>query len=97
MIFMKKQMNKVRDMKHAKYTRFIKGDEIRLRRIALMYSDLNPNLREETAYNGHGYLEKTGSYILVFRVEMSMWNEMVRCLGLKCDTKVRQKRMWEIV
>ena len=44
---MEKNLNKVRDMKHAKYRKYIIGDEIALRRIKLMYEDLNPILKED--------------------------------------------------
>lgn len=93
---MEKNLNKVRDMKHAKYVRFIKGDEIALRRIKLMYEDLNPELREGQKYISSVGWVGDGNYVLIFKVEMDVWNEMVRSLGLKCNKNVRQKREWRI-
>lgn len=97
---MSKNLNKVRDMKHTKYARIIRGDEIRIRRIALMYSDFNPNLVEETEvyYDEFGDYHRvpTGYYRLVFSIEMDVWNKMVKDLGLIRVKEVSQKRLWEI-
>ena len=93
---MEKNLNKVRDMKHAKYRKYIIGDEIALRRIKLMYEDLNPLLKEdEESVSGTGWVGN-GKYLLIFKVEMSVWNEIVKNLGLECNKNVRQKREWRI-
>ena len=93
---MEKNLNKVRDMKHAKYIKWIIGDEIALRRIKLMYEDLNPVLREDEKYVSSVGWVGNGKYLLIFKVEMSVWNEIVKNLGLKCNKNVRQKREWRI-
>ena len=93
---MEKNLNKVKDMKHAKYIKWIIGDEIALRRIKLMYEDLNPVLREhKIIVSGVGFVSD-GNYILTFKVEMSVWNEIVKNLGLECNKNVRRKREWRI-
>ena len=93
---MEKNLNKVRDMKHAKYRKYIIGDEIALRRIKLMYEDLNPILKEDEEYvSGAGWVGN-GKYLLIFKVEMSVWNEIVKNLGLECNKNVRQKKEWRI-
>ena len=93
---MEKTLNKVRDMKHTKYCKYIIGDEIALRRIKLMYEDLNPILKEDEEYvAGAGWIGN-GKYLLIVKVEMSVWNEIVKNLGLECNKNVRQKREWRI-
>lgn len=100
-----KNLNKVRDMSHAKYTRIIKGDEIQLRRIALIYSDFDHKLINRKSYktiyvdDEYGYYEDIISedhYELVFHVDMETWDHMVKNLGLKLNKEVRQKREWRI-
>ena len=93
---MEKNLNKVRDMKHAKYRKYIIGDEIALRRIKLMYEDLNPILKEDKRYASSVGDASNVDYLLIFKVEMSVWNEIVKNLGLKCNKNVRQKREWRI-
>ena len=93
---MVKNLNKKIYMKNAKYIRWIIGDEIVLRRIKLMYEDLNPVLREHKIIVSGVGLVSDGNYILTFKVEMSMWNEIVKNLGLKCNKNVRRKREWRI-
>ena len=93
---MEKNLNKVKDIKHAKYCRYIIGDEITLRRIKLMYEDLNPILKEDKRYALSVGAVSNVDYLLIFKVEMSMWNEIVKNLGLKCNNNVRQKREWRI-
>ena len=78
-------------LKHAKYCKYIIGDEIALRRIKLMYEDLNPILKEDKIYASSNV-----DYLLIFKVEMSVWNEIVKNLGLKCNKNVKQKREWRI-
>ena len=95
-IIMEKTLNKVRDMKHAKYCKYIIGDEIALRRIKLMYEDLNPILKEDKRYVSSIDAVSNIDYLLIFKVEMSVWNEIVKNLGLKCNKNVRQKREWRI-
>ena len=93
---MSKNLNKVRDMSHAKYYRLLEGDEIQLRRIALMYNDLNPKLMENTVFvQGEGWI-KDGTYALVFKVEISMWKQMVKDLGLVKAENSYQNRNWRI-
>ena len=93
---MEKNLNNVRDMKHAKYCKYIIGDEITLRRIKLMYEDLNPILKEDKRYVSSVGAVSNVDYLLIFKVEMSMWNEIVKNLGLECNKNVRQKREWRI-
>ena len=93
---MEKNLNKVKDMKHAKYCKYIIGDEITLRRIKLMYEDLNPILKEDKRYVLSVGAVSNVDYLLIFKVEMSVWNEIVKNLGLECNKKVRQKREWRI-
>ena len=95
-IIMEKNLNNVRDMKHAKYIKWIIGDEIALRRIKLMYEDLNPVLKEDKRYVSSIDAVSNVDYLLIFKVEMSVWNEIVKNLGLKCNKNVRQKREWRI-
>ena len=93
---MSKNLNKVRDMKHAKYYKMIRADKDVLERIALMYEDLKPELRAEKTYmSSAGWIEN-GQYLLIFRVELSVWNQMVKNLGLVVNKHVRQKREWRI-
>ena len=91
-----KKLNRVKDMKHAKYCKYIIGDEITLRRIKLMYEDLNPILKEDKRYASSVGDASNVDYLLIFKVEMSVWNEIVKNLGLKCNKNVRQKREWRI-
>ena len=93
---MEKNLNNVRDMKRAKYCKYIIGDEITLRRIKLMYEDLNPILKEDKRYVSSVGAVSNVDYLLIFKVEMSMWDEIVKNLGLKCNKNVRQKREWRI-
>ena len=95
-IIMEKTLNNVRDMKHAKYCKYIIGDEIALRRIKLMYENLNPILKEDKRYASSVGDASNVYYLLIFKVEMSVWNEIVKNLGLKCNKNVRQKREWRI-
>ena len=95
-IIMEKNLNNVRDMKHAKYIKWIISDEIALRRIKLMYEDLNPILKEDKRYVSSIDAVSNVDYLLIFKVEMSVWNEIVKNLGLKCNKNVRQKREWRI-
>lgn len=93
---MNKNLNKVRDMKHAKYYRFIRASKDVLERISLLYEDLNPVLKEEVSYVEYEGWVPNGEWILIFVVEMSVWNEMVKNLGLIVNKEVRQKREWRI-
>ena len=93
---MEKNLNNVRNMKRAKYCKYIIGDEIALRRIKLMYEDLNPILKEDKRYVSSVGDASNSDYLLIFKVDMSVWNEIVKNLGLKCNKKVRQKREWRI-
>lgn len=93
---MEKNLNNVRDMKHAKYIKWIIGDEIALRRIKLMYEDLNPVLKEDKRYVSSVDDASNVDYLLIFKVEMSVWNEIIKNLGLKCNKNVRRKREWRI-
>ena len=95
-IIMEKNLNKTRDMKHVKYCKYIIGDEIALRRIKLMYEDLNPILKEDKRYASSVGDASNVDYLLIFKVEMSVWNEIVKNLGLTCNKNVRQKREWRI-
>ena len=95
-IIMEITLNKAKDMKHAKYCKYIIGDEIALRRIKLMYEDLNPILKEDKRYASSVGDASNVDYLLIFKVEMSVWNEIVKNLGLKCNKNVRQKREWRI-
>ena len=95
-VIMEKTLNNVRDTKHAKYCKYIIGDEIALRRIKLMYEDLNPILKEDKRYALSVGDASNVDYLLIFKVEMSVWNEIVKNLGLKCNKNVRQKREWRI-
>ena len=91
---MTKNLNKVRDMKHAKYWRRIKASKDVLERISLQYKDLNPVLKEEVSYVEYEGWVPNGEWILIFVVEMSVWNEIVKDLGLVVNKEVRQKREW---
>ena len=71
-IIMEKTLNEVRDMKHAKYCKYIIGDEIALRRIKLMYEDLNPILKEDKRYVSSIDAVSNVDYLLIFKVEMSV-------------------------
>ena len=93
---MEKNLNKTRDMKHIKYCKYIIGDEIALRRIKLMYEDLNPILKEDKRYVSSIGDASNVDYLLIFKVEISVWNEIVKNLGLECNKNVRQKREWRI-
>lgn len=103
---MSKNLNKIRNMAHAKYYKWIKGDEISLRRIMLMYEDLNPELQCTKKFIGYEYIDDEDGYYteanyekewkLLFNVEMSVWNNIVKNLGLKVNKEVRQKREWKI-
>ena len=93
---MEKNLNKVKDMKHAKYCKYIIGDEITLRRIKLMYEDLNPILKADKRYVSSIGAVNNVDYLLIFKVEMSVWSEIVKNLGLECNKNVRHKREWRI-
>ena len=93
---MEKTLNKVRDTKHAKYCKYIIGDEIALRRIKLMYEDLNPILKEDKRYVSSVGAVSNVDYLLRLKVDMTVWNEIVKNLGLECNKNVRQKREWRI-
>ena len=85
-----------RNMKHATYMKWILGDEATLNRIKLMYEDLNPVLTEhKVLVSGVGFVG-TGDYVLIFKVEISVWNEIVKNLGLKCDKNLKGKKAWRI-
>lgn len=84
-----KNMNKVRNMKEAKYTRFIDGDHEMLERIKLMYGE----------YVVHNEYYPDGYFMdgtLMLRVTMDVWNDMVSKLGLILDKEKPQKRYWRI-
>ena len=93
---MEKNLKKVKDMKHAKYMKWIIGDAVTLNRIKLMYEDLNPVITENKILVSDGRFASTGEYALVFKVEISVWNKMVKNLGLKCNKDFKRKREWRI-
>lgn len=93
---MNKNLNKVRDMKHAKYARRIRASKDVLERISLLYEDLNPVLKEDVSYMEYEGWVPNGEWMLTFVVEMSMWNEIVKNLGLIVNKEVRGKREWRI-
>lgn len=97
---MTKNLNKVRDMKHAKYNRCIKGDKRLLKAIARVYQHLDPYMIEDFKYDydeDGNRIVISETYKLRFWVEFSVWQEIVEDLELVVDKNVPQKREWWIV
>lgn len=106
-----KNTNKSRDMKNAKYVRVIYGDEIKLRRIGLMYPEGEPSFlsdkrkEEFDGYTNRGY-KKNVRFVnvgpithMVMRLTMKQWNELKDGLGNSIIKKknTRNNREWELV
>lgn len=85
-----------KNMKHATYMKWIIGDEVTLERIKLMYKDLKPVLTEHKVLVPDVGFISTEDYILIFKVETSVWNEIVKSLDLKCDKSMKGKKAWRI-
>jgi hypothetical protein len=81
--------------KPAKYLKWIIGDKVTLSKIQHMYENLNPVLLEHKDYVSGGFISN-GDYKLIFKVEISVWNEIVNRLGLKCNKDFKRKREWRI-
>lgn len=81
--------------KPAKYLKWIIGDKDTLSKIQNMYKYLNPVLLEHEDYVPGGFVS-SGEYELIFKVEISVWNEIVNKLGLKCNKDFKRKREWRI-
>lgn len=85
-----------KDMKHAKYMKWILGDKDALEQIKLRYEDLKPVLTEHKVIVPGEGLVSTVDYVLIFKVEISMWNEIVKRFNLKCDKSMKGKKAWRI-
>nr|DAF75153.1 MAG TPA: hypothetical protein [Caudoviricetes sp.] len=85
-----------KDMKHAKYMKWILGDKDALEQIKLRYEDLKPVLTEHKVITPGIGLVSDGNYVLIFKVEMSVWNEIVKRFNLKCDKSMKGKKAWRI-
>ena len=106
-----KNTNKSRDMKNARRCRVIYGDEIKLRRIGLMYPEGEPNFlsdkrnEEFDGYTNRGY-KKNLRYVnvgpithMVMRLTIAQWNELKDGLGDSIIKKkgTRNNRDWELI
>lgn len=85
-----------KDMKHAKYMKWILGDKVALEQIKLMCEYLKPVLTEHKVIVPGVGLVSNGDYVLIFRVEISVWNEIVKRFNLKCDKSMKGKKAWRI-
>lgn len=82
-----KNLNKVRDMKNARYHVIIHGDYIKLKRIQLMYKDFD---------GSNEYYSPEISGTLILRMPIKERDMLVKCCNLKLKEGTRQKRDWVI-
>jgi len=94
-----KNENMKRDMRKALRPRFIYGDEIVIRRIALLYGDHDIKFIEDyrtCIWDGNNYKDEELGFAMLIRCRCDEWNDIVKQLGLKVDKRFRQKRVWKV-
>lgn len=88
-----------RDMRKAHKCRFIYGDEIIIRRIALMYDDHDIKFIDDyrsCSWDGKDYNDEELGFAIRIRCSYEEWEDIVKKLDLKVDKRFRQKRVWKV-
>ena len=96
-----KNPNMVRDVKNNKRYYIVYGDEIRLRRIMLMYQDYAIKIENNYIYckNQNGYIIKKiipNDCKLLLRMTVNERNKMVKCLKLQQIKDRPNKKEWRL-